>query len=1122
MNEPRGTRGVGRSVASTFARLMSAQRKLVASSWQLVVRNRAAIAIASLIWLVWRSGTQPRRLGYPCQQAAAANLGFFAVLFIPGLAKLKARRARTVRQRAMILATGTVSLAGLLFILISGGVAVYSSIKGDTSVPPLMENATQGTGVPATVGIVRNPNWSSSDAELESMVREAVSLAGGLGPVMVDRRGGEPAPYDTPDGDIDVIIVPNMGTNQPGLVTNPKVTHTVVDMAWEAGADSVKLGGAATGDNWSYFSGMGYDSNGDHYLDHDPRVELIDLNDTGTTGACAAEIHYDNVTEIVLPTSGDGAAVIRNSYWVHNELLKTDVMIVVPCIKNHNLGTVTMGMKMRIGTAPQDIYFAPWLGCDDDPFLRWEMHKSAADSYTAKFPPNVGGMPASEQEAVQRSFVDLNLVRPHDFVVLDALIGCESGPWTYNEPSQRVHSIMASRDTVALDTIGALVVGYDPDQIPFLYMANNTNVLGVKDRDLITVAGDHVVDVRVPFQMWGSGYSASVPCETTAPAITGLVPAEGATVSGDVVITGSGISDNVGVIKAELYVDGVLVQTDTDDHSASFIWDATTVADGPHQLEVTVYDAMMNEASITRSVNVITPLCPPPTAACRNVTRTLSSEGTVTVTAAELNNGSTPGGDCAISDVEIQRTGGNYGDSVVLTCDDLGQIPIMLRVTQDDDQTDTCTATATVDDPSGTCLEPPTVESLTLSDMTLVARDTAEYTLTLKVSDPSGIDDIRGARAMINRQGTHAGQYRGYFTWGRTAAEATDPLGDVSVPTLQGVAIGSDLTCPGGDVIKSWSWESGSVDGWNLNTGDYCGDGQGDGDVPYAATNGGADGTTGHLYAPGKVAPAGCATGETAVANITLDTTGLDNLQARLWVNFHNQEDNGFEADDFYRILVDGTEILSIYGPRPGWNDVWEQHITGSFPASAENGTAQIEIRGRSSTPAERYGTDEFEIIYGGGACGGFWGFHESDYGGTTYVTPVSASTSAIGNQLTVDWTFRVKGQWAIDGPQTDNDVSGWSRDMNGNVQDWQNFDLDFAVTAVCAPPDLDDDCDVDGDDIDAFESCASGPAVPHSNTAMCRRADFDDDGDGDQEDAAVVQRCYSGDGNPPDPDCAN
>ena len=585
-------------------------------------------------------------------------------------------------------------------------------------------------------------------------------------------------------------------------------------------------------------------------------------------------------------------------------------------------------------------------------------------------------------------------------------------------------------------------------------------------------------------------------------------------------IVGSGVSDNSGtVIKSELEIDDVPVATDTTNNSASFSWDSTTVTSGWHQIRVYVYDDALNEASITRNVNVVSYTCAPPTAGCRNATKELSAGGTASVTVGELENGSTPGDDCTISAIEIRKGGGSYGDTVALTCSELGPTPITLRVTQDDGQTDTCTATVTVDDPGGYCVDAPTIDSLTLSDSILIARDTNEYTITLKVSDSTGVDDVRGARAMVNFQGSNAGQHRGYFTWGKTVAEVMDDLGGGGVVTLQGAATGSDLTCPGGDVVATWSWEGGSAEGWNLNASDYCNDGQGGGDQPHIDTSGGADGTAGHLYAPGKVAPTGCATGETTVADVTLNTANLDNLQARLWVQFHNQEENGFESDDFYRVLVDGVEVLSLYGPRPGWNEVWEQHTTSAFPASAENSSANIEIRGRSSVPEERYGTDELDILYGGGSCGGFWGFYESDFGGTTYVTPVSASTSVAGNQLTINWTFRVKNAWAVSGPQTDNDISGWSRDASDHESGWVNADLDFAVTANCAPPDFNQDCDVDGEDLDTFESCASGPDVPY--TGDCNDADIDGDIDVDQDDFAVFQRCYSGEGNPPDPHCA-
>ncbi len=73
----------------------------------------------------------------------------------------------------------------------------------------------------------------------------------------------------------------------------------------------------------------------------------------------------------------------------------------------------------------------------------------------------------------------------------------------------------------------------------------------------------------------------------------------------------------------------------------------------------------------------------------------------------------------------------------------------------------------------------------------------------------------------------------------------------------------------------------------------------------------------------------------------------------------------------------------------------------------------------------------------------------------------------------------------------------------------------------VIVPPDLDTDGDVDGADADLFETCASGPGIPHKGTPLCIKADLEPDGDVDQMDFSVLQRCYSGQDVPPAPSCA-
>jgi len=86
------------------------------------------------------------------------------------------------------------------------------------------------------------------------------------------------------------------------------------------------------------------------------------------------------------------------------------------------------------------------------------------------------------------------------------------------------------------------------------------------------------------------------------------------------------------------------------------------------------------------------------------------------------------------------------------------------------------------------------------------------------------------------------------------------------------------------------------------------------------------------------------------------------------------------------------------------------------------------------------------------------------------------------------------------------------------HIDDWSITD----ITPIPIPADFNGDGDVDQDDYAAFESCASGPDVPHIATPACNATDLDHDGDVDQLDFAIVQRCYSGESIPGDPHCAD
>ncbi len=102
--------------------------------------------------------------------------------------------------------------------------------------------------------------------------------------------------------------------------------------------------------------------------------------------------------------------------------------------------------------------------------------------------------------------------------------------------------------------------------------------------------------------------------------------------------------------------------------------------------------------------------------------------------------------------------------------------------------------------------------------------------------------------------------------------------------------------------------------------------------------------------------------------------------------------------------------------------------------------------------------------IYGDASGGARWAYRTDQWGGTTYVTPLSCSTSTSGKATggtgyrTVSWTFTVKPAWAWN-PLT-NMADGWVDDASGAIVGWQPSGAEFDVVAA---------------------ACASHPATPRA-----------------------------------------
>ena len=156
--------------------------------------------------------------------------------------------------------------------------------------------------------------------------------------------------------------------------------------------------------------------------------------------------------------------------------------------------------------------------------------------------------------------------------------------------------------------------------------------------------------------------------DTTTPTVTISSPANSATVSGTVSVAASA-SDNVGVTKVEIYINGTLKATDTAT-PYTYSWDTTGTANGSYTLTAKAYDASGNigqTGTITVTVNNLSPVADtsaPTTPANPSATAASASQINLTWTASTDNVG--------VAGYKISRNGTQIGTATANSYQDTG------------------------------------------------------------------------------------------------------------------------------------------------------------------------------------------------------------------------------------------------------------------------------------------------------------------------------------------------------------------------------------------------------------------------------------------------------------------
>lgn len=434
------------------------------------------------------------------------------------------------------------------------------------------------------VGIEQAASRPTNDEQVRALVSRAVDLA--LGP-------GGFANLVRPQDKVFIKINANFGATPGGALgylTDPRVVRAVASLVAEiVPASQIKIGEGIShigSQQLTEYRSGGYDMDLDGYLDGVPGVQLVCLNEphNSTIGTSPAY-----VTQFANAPGHN-----RTVYYIPNVVANADVRISVPVLKTHDIAGLTAAMKNSFGIVPADIYYD--------------------GSYSRNFEVRL-----NLHGNVKGAIADINAVVPYQFAVVDALTAHRWGPWNYEPGRIYPHAILAGRDAVAVDTVAAAMIGWNPTSLSYLVYGQNDGT-GVCDSGYIRVRGRSVQQMRedirqrytdaYPFPI---GYGGSQAAETTPPSVTILSPQPDTFISGAALVSFA-CQDNVRVAKAELLIDGApTAYLAYPSQNSTFAWDTRETAPGPHTVSVTVYDTVFNESSASVRVQVGEPGTPTPT-----------------------------------------------------------------------------------------------------------------------------------------------------------------------------------------------------------------------------------------------------------------------------------------------------------------------------------------------------------------------------------------------------------------------------------------------------------------------------------------------------------------------------
>jgi uncharacterized protein (DUF362 family) len=329
-------------------------------------------------------------------------------------------------------------------------------------------------------------NSDISYEQIESMVRRAIDLAGGLEGII------QP-------GDM-VLLKPNIVDPEPpgsGEITDVRVVKALIKVVDEISHGKIEIvvgEGSPRPMNYemkyqSKFSSPSWETMWDvaGYQDllSDPYLAGIQFRLSNLNGS-PPENPWQDLIEVQVPGGGQ-AQPQGGTYMIHKDVLNADVYITIPVMKIHDPG-ITVALKNQIGLAPSTLYgFSKTAGVPQDNFRHKLIHTADAPYYWT-----------------DKEIVDLCNLAQIRFAVVDAIACLERQKTAIRSGNRitnlvRMNTIIAGADPVAVDHVCTRLMGMNPDDIEHITLAELVG-LGTNDPQKIEIMGADIESTIIKFE----------------------------------------------------------------------------------------------------------------------------------------------------------------------------------------------------------------------------------------------------------------------------------------------------------------------------------------------------------------------------------------------------------------------------------------------------------------------------------------------------------------------------------------------------------------------------------------------------------------------------------------------